>query len=566
MNDFKAEYDVLLRRLFHDNKLLSQFPSDKIRTAYDTAKQYVAYDDPNSKDYVPPKRADELNIIEQMKKDVSDTYEDTLAKYIKFRGDELYFSPQAKQIVAAIHKAGAKPTDGLAGVVGKASDIKKNMRYKSPKAIAHFEWFEKTLSDLNNTMPVAFKGALSNGRKLRAIVEELIMTAVRENKIDEAKSALEVLSVIKYGYTTSKIMDALKKEEVSIFSDKGLSWNKHAGVQLVTNAMDKSIKWALMGLGYSITALGNAAWMSGSKFKGKRGRIQGAQEDWEQQNIERHNDLEAQQQSDTALRDANQQTLDDMDTHLGINDTNIDTHIQHLAVNEQRLLQKEEELQNKRQELANLPSKLNEAQQQETNLTQQINQLNTDILNAGNRVAFLTSEIGRLPATDPLRATYQTELNYLNTAYMPHLTQQHNDLNTELTNTQNEINDIQHVRPGALNRDIQRLERSVQNRQRHVNRNDLRLNTWTDAKDTVQFLSDRITKRDEVLSHWDDNNKDRYKELMAYWDMLETGRGLHSGKMYNWGGYALSAKKAQQVFDTKKQSYIDNYLAGYDYR
>ena len=61
---------------------------------------------------------------------------------------------------------------------------------------------------------------------MKALIRELIIKAVRENKIDEAKTAMEVLSVIKYGYTTSKIMDAIRKEPLSIFSDKGLSWNK----------------------------------------------------------------------------------------------------------------------------------------------------------------------------------------------------------------------------------------------------------------------------------------------------------------------------------------------------
>ena len=52
---------------------------------------------------------------------------------------------------------------------------------------------------------------------------------------------------------------------------------------------------------------------------------------------------------------------------------------------------------------------------------------------------------------------------------------------------------------------------------------------------------------------------------MAYWDMLETGRDSHTGKMYNWGGRGLSAKKAQQRFDTQKQTYINDYLNNYSY-
>ena len=138
----------------------------------------------------------------------------------------------------------------------------------------HFEWMEKTLDDLKNTMPKAFNGALKNGGQMRALVSELILNAVRDNKIDEAKTAMEVLSVVKYGYTTSKIMDTLRadKDLFTIFSDKDLSWNK-GGVEIVTNAMDKTIRFAFLTAGYAITGIGNAIRLNGSKFNGKTGRM-----------------------------------------------------------------------------------------------------------------------------------------------------------------------------------------------------------------------------------------------------------------------------------------------------
>ena len=48
---------------------------------------------------------------------------------------------------------------------------------------------------------------------------------------------------------------------------------------------------------------------------------------------------------------------------------------------------------------------------------------------------------------------------------------------------------------------------------------------------------------------------------MAYWDMLETGRDFHTGKMYNWG--TLSKKKAQTEFDANKDTFIADYLQQY---
>lgn len=210
---FKQEYDILLHKLYSNNAIRDAFPSDKIKDTYNRAKENVNYDDPNSKDYIPPKRKDDLTLPQRISEWADDTYADVLEKYLKFKGDRLYFSPQAKQIVAAIHKAEIKPTDGLGKIMDSADTIKKELLYKSPEATEHFEWFEKTMNDIKNTMPNAFEGALKNGTQLKAIVSELIMTAVRDNKIEEAKTAMETLSVIKYGYTTSKIMDAFNSQE-----------------------------------------------------------------------------------------------------------------------------------------------------------------------------------------------------------------------------------------------------------------------------------------------------------------------------------------------------------------
>lgn len=565
LDGFKMQYSELLREIYKNSKVQEVFVANdnsKISKKLIEAKSRIQYEDKQSDDYVPPKREDELSLQEWVSEWWDTTYSEYLEKYVKLRGDRLYFSPHAKNIVAAIDKIKPKisPTEGLEKIVKQAGDIKDEI--KSPTARKHFDWFTKTMGALSSTMPNAFAGALRNGRQMRALIEEMIMIAVRDGKVDEAKTAMEVMSVVKYGYTTSKIMDTLNKTDLTIFSDGKLSWNKNEGMKFVTAALDKSIKTAFMGIGYGITMVGNAINLSGSKFKGKRGRLESAQQAWEQQTLSTHQDVQYQQRADEATRDANQQTLDDMNTRLGINSTNIDSHRQNLALNEQRLQQKEEELQNKRQDLANLPNLLNDAQQKQIDLTQQINQLNADILNTGNRVAFLSSEIGRLPNTDPLRNTYITELTYLNNVYMPHLNQQYTDLNIELTNVQNEINNIQNVLPVALNRDIRRLERSVQNRQRHVNRQDLRLNTWTDAQDTVNFLSQRITKRNEVLASWNDDHKDKYKELMAYWDKLETGRNTHMGEMYSW--MPGKKKDAQNNFDGS--AIMADYLSHYDYR
>ena len=564
LDSFKSVVPGLLRELYTNSKAYEAFSandSSKISKKLEEAKSRIQYGDKQSDDYVPPKRKDELSLVEHMHDWWDTTYTECLEKYVKLRGDRLYFSPQAKNIVAAIDKVKPKisPTEGLDKVVKSANDIKDKI--KSPTARKHFDWFAKTMGELSSTMPKAYAGALKNGRQLRALIEEMIMIAVRDGKVDEAKTAMEVLSVIKYGYTTSKIMDALGKENLTIFSDGKLSWNKNDAVKLVTTALDKSIKTAFMGIGYGITMVGNAINLSGSKFKGKRGRLQSAQQDWEQQTLTAHQDIQDQQRADQAVRDSNQQTLDDMNTRLGINSTNIDTHRQNLAQSQQRehnyntLLQKANEKQN------NLPEQIRASNDELTNLNNTLTQTNNALVQAGARITWLQSEIAN-PATPPANiATYQNELNYLQNVQIPHLQNQHTQVTNQIGNKRSEIARLQNQLNNMPNI-IRRIENSIAARAHTNTRDEIRLNTWTDANDTVAFLTDRINKRDETLRTWDEDHKDKYKELMAYWDRLETGRDTRTGAMYSW----MPGKLKNKQDNFNGAGIMADYLSHYEYR
>ena len=204
----------------------------------------LSYDDPKSEDYVQPKRSDELSFSETVAEWWGDTYSDVLEKYVKFKGDELFFSPEAKVICKHLSKD-LKKTDNLDAVLKNVATTKEKLTAaREFDAIKHLGWFEKTLNEMkaDPKMKKIWAGALQHGGKLQALVREVIIKAVKEDKIKEAKTTLELLSVLHFGFTTSKIMDTLGKEEFKLFSDKDLSWNKTNGMQFVTNALDKSIK------------------------------------------------------------------------------------------------------------------------------------------------------------------------------------------------------------------------------------------------------------------------------------------------------------------------------------
>ena len=409
-------------------------------------------------------------------------------KYIKLRGDRLYFSNSAQLIFKALTGAKFKPTDGLDKLLSSAGDIKKNLMYKSPRAVDHFDWINKTLGELKNTMPKAFAGALKTGRQMKAIVSELVIKAVRENKMDEAKTAMEVLSVVKYGYTTSKIMDALGNEKLSIFSDGGLSWNKNQAVQFVTNAMDKSIKAAFMGVGYLITMGGNAIRLNGSKFNGKTGRIKGARDTWIA-------DTNAQKTATQQQKTANETQKTDLENNL--------TAMRNRGLTEQAL---DASIGQYRQDISALNQNLDN---QVRNLEQWLaaNQTHPDANAVANYLVQL--QAGSNPAaptvTDPAVQ-----------ARVQNISQSRRDITAK----------------------TKQMDRKIKKRQEFEN-----------ATQSIQMLNDQITKQNDVLNNWDANHKDKYRELMAYWDMLETGRDSHTGKMYSWT--PGSAKDKQKNFNKK---------------
>ena len=488
---FKRNYKSLLNTLVTDSKVYDVFKlydHGKISKHLEASVGKVDYANADSKDYVPPKRSDELTPWQHLKDNVKDTWTDYMDKYIKLRGDRLYFSNSAQLIFKALTGAKFKPTDGLDKLLSSAGDIKKNLMYKSPRAVDHFDWMNKTLGELKNTMPKAFAGALKTGRQMKAIVSELVIKAVRENKMDEAKTAMEVLSVVKYGYTTSKIMDALGNEKLSIFSDGGLSWNKNQAVQFVTNAMDKSIKAAFMGVGYLITMGGNAIRLNGSKFNGKTGRIKGARDTWIADN-------NAQRAAAQQQKTANETQKTDLENNL--------TAMRNRGLTEQAL---DASIGQYRQDISALNQNL---ENQIHNLEQWLaaNQTHPDANAVANYLVQL--QAGSNPAaptvTDPAVQ-----------ARVQNISQSRRDITAK----------------------TKQMDRKIKKRQEFEN-----------ATQSIQMLNDQITKQNDVLNNWDDNHKDKYRELMAYWDMLETGRDSHTGKMYSW--MPGSAKDKQKNFNKK---------------
>lgn len=561
----RGEYVTLLNTLVTNKKIydvFKQYDDGKISGKLEEANSKLEYDDQNSKDYIIPKRSEELTFYQKLRGDVSGTIEDYLDKYLKLSGDRLYFSESAKLIIKAIGKA-YKPTEGLDKILEKKSDIKNNLMYKSPRATDQFDWFVKTMEELKASMPKTFAGALKSGRQLKAIVEELIMKAVRENKIEEAKTAMEILSVVKYGYTNSKIMEAFNKSDLTIFSDKGLSWNKNEGVKFVTTAFDYTIKKGLQAVGYTLTGLGNIIRLSGSKFNGQANRLKNLRNQWMVNN--------------TAERNAAEQRLNvenPMDQSIIAQQQSVLAGLNAAGVNEVSLNQKKNDLKTAKDDAkkaeeayikaANVYDEKDYIVQivNEVNgLMQEMETLNAQIVELEKKFKDSNTYTGLDPASASALANDIIQQGREMHAKGQEKLARYQELNNLLHQIpQSEIDDaVKNI--DSYRHKMNDAEKDHSNKQRVADTLETQITDFENATDLVKEATERITKRDEELRTWDDKHKDSYKELVAFWDMLETGRNLHIGKFYSWS--MGSAKNKQRAFDAVKKAQFNKYAENY---
>ena len=507
MTHFKLVYSDLLKELYTNTKAFDAFSASdptKISRLLNEAKGLLDYNSPDSPGYISPQRDDRLTLPQRVSEWWSDTYSNYLEKYVKLSGDRMFFSPFAKAIFKEIDKKGIKPTDGLQKILDSAGDISDALKKKFKKAPGQFDWFVQTMTEMKNTMKSgkAFAKALQNGRSLNLLVQNVIIKAVRENKIDEAKTTLELLSVLRYTYTSSKIMDALNKSDLTIFSDTGLSWNKTEGVRFITAAMDKGIKKALQLFGYTITIAGNVINRAGTKFNGRLNKMADAYND----------QMTGEQNKLNNLRDTVRNVYTPMRDQAR---TDFSTLVAHHGN------------PNAVQRNVTAYSGARDAAQQVLN-----NRID-DLAAYVNTNPYATGNVNILIAND----IWQKLQNDSSLAIDPHIIGMITDpaLQNIVTN-------------------IQTAQANYQNASNTLNAEQIKYQELIDARDTLKTYNDLIhTARDEIAS-WDENHNDKFKELMAYWDIC------NSGVTHSWIG---SKDKQQKKFDQDKNAVLEEYIRNY---
>ena len=586
---FKERHHDLLQIVAQNKKIQEQFPANKITTALDEAKKKTAYEEVNSPNFLVDNQHDTLTPMQKFEKWRKDTYSDVFEKWKMLQGDRLYFSPQASKIVAALNKEKVKPTDGLDGITKAASNVKNELLKKSASAAGHFDWLNKTLGEIKAVMPKAYEGALSHGTQLNAVIEELITRAVESGKIDEAKTAMEVISVCKYGLTTSKIMDKLSKEKLTLLSDPKLSINSNEFTKFFGVVMDKTLETMLKGVGYTITAIGNTINKSGSKFKGRSDAIDANAQDWERKNTADKNAAIAERNTKNTRDEAVRQAEITRRDGTGITNENLAMYERHQKRGKDLERRRKQNLDNAQSEKDAASQDLQQKQQavdgfqtttdkDNTELPRKIADLATESARLRSEYMRIKSQLTAIPtpyanAMDELKAQQlqaqykqlydqrkqklaerQTLQNELRTGMAPG--GEYEVANNSIANARNEVNAAQTVltdKENAFNRAEQRYNTTQTTNQDRADK----INTFKNSRDKIKELTAQIERRDKIVNEWDDKHKNQWNELRDYWNYLETGRDSRTGDFYN--RFTLSKKKAQGDFDADKMALFAEY-------
>ena len=535
LDNFKRQYKNLLNKLHESKDVREEFSkhdNGKISGPLNKALEIQKYNDPESEDYVQPLREDSLNMPQRLSQWWSSTYSECIEKYTKLKGDRSFFSNEAKLICKHLEK-NTKSTDGLDGILsnlGKAKEELKKAREFT--AIKHLDWFEKTLNEIKKdpNMKHAWAQALQNGTNMKAIARAIMIRALRSDPVekDKAKTALELISVFHYDYTTSKTMEALKGVDVSIFSDKDLSWNKNEGMAFVTKALDKSIKYAFLGLGYGVTIVSNAIRLSGRKIK-----RYSSDENFKKE----HDDyLERQKAEKKELTDG-----------LALNRTNRDDlqrtvdGIQAGRTYDVAKAEIENEVQ-----AATTPKNASSIHlnNQIMNLRQTSYDLYKNRLIHVNDIRKIESFLNEIESWEPATTPPTTP---------PPLTVPILTTETVTDPTTGTTYDLK----GMTDRLLTLFERYKRQANR-LAQNEADLNNLVRGKENIDLLNAQIAEQENEVANWDANHVDELEELVKHWNLLETGRNTKTGPMYNWFRN-LKKKNAQNRLNNQKASIIAHY-------
>ena len=554
--DLRANGAKIFKTLFDKKKVFDDFKK------YETGEKFVSEQienalsgtdytgKTNEKNYVPAQYKDDLNLRQTIEKKLDETYSDVLKKYLTLHRANLFIKPEAKAIFGALDKAKLKPTDGIAKVLEKSGDITKSLKGKQPfEAADHFKWMTEKLSDYkDHGMGKAIEGALRNGHQMRHIIEQLILDAVKEGKVKEAKTTMEVLSVMQYGLFTSRTMDAINKTDMTIFSDGKLSWNKNEGIKMVTGALDKTIKFGIQGIGYAATAATNEIRRIGRTFD-HSGKVNDKSELRKNELVQQKADFNSEKARKDAAFDAEITANEAQRTATGITDLNASkndlTNGEALEARRKRVLDGRQAKFGAMEEIENDYNYWQHLETEKTRLQNEVQLLMNDLAAmppATNQLDVLLAETKRREFNKKRQQIQKIDdsINAVNAQYTGAgltLAAEYNRIHTITPPATQDLYDLSRMKRDNAQAAYDAKKQDNDNLRQKIDEYE----TATENIDTAQRQKRELQ---HAADEWDDKNKNDYLELMAYWDFLQSGKTKSL--------FHISTKKLQAKMDSGK--------------
>ena len=598
---FKHRFPELFQTLVNDPKIFEYFQSKDSKGTISKnirdAIEKTNYADEKSKDFVPEKDSDEKNIFQKLSDKIDNIKENQVDPWANIlRGTRRFFSPAAKTIIEACSKVKnkdgkpLKPTDGLKGILDNKDAIAAKVD-ASPNGREHWKWISGKLQKYSQTLPKAFEGALRNPKQMKKIVSKFIIDAIKEGKTAEAKTALELISTIKYGIMHSRTVDALGKSDLTVLSDKDLSWNKYEGMRFVTTAIDKTAKFAMLGAGRLIAAAHNKWTRDTTKFKGKDGFLKSAHELWQDKNDKNKykSGVLDKIENDLATAKVKRKTaIDALKTHGG-GDAKKGLDTLNKEISDNSILNDKDKptLEALRNDLTDKNSRLgSNPNAYRIGLANDIKTWEADkksleIEKKAKEKEFADNEANIKSLEAMLKGKKPADPDWVNLIQTKALLEQQgvklqneiNQLDSDIADKDNQITNgnatLKELHPDEidkLDKKIKALEKDISDRQSVIDSDQLIIDAFNDTNKEVNGLLSQKQDAQKIDNGWDNAHKDEYMELMAYWDMLETFSKSHqftfaADKMRKkfLNGYNKGNSKAQQLTADFLNKYKQKY-------
>lgn len=573
---FENNYVKIFETLYSKDNIYAAFKENEgndktISRQIDTALSDTDYTGKiNSKNYIAPKYKEDLNLRQTIDKKLDNTYKNVLKKYLTLHRDNLFIKPEAKAIFEALDKEKIKPTDGINKILEKANDITNRLKGKEPfNAAKHFEWMVNILKSLkDNGKEKTLEAALRNPRQLRSIIEEIVIEALsgKDKKVKEAKTAMEVLSVMQYGLFTSRTMDAINKTDMNIFSDDKLSWNKNEGNQMLTKVTDRALQAGLQLGGYALTAAINGSRRIGSSLRNSD-RLNTQSETRKKELEKEKNDWQSTKQKEDI---ADNKTISDNDIRIQNSGIKDDTELSNAKA---KLKADRVTEESNKQAFKNAEQNFAQWEQYRSDY-ERLMQISVERVNISREIGRLKAELQAMPNPAP---DQQAELEAQTKK------QESLKIQKQLDNLEKESDELKSRYPGIrtdkttgkttiipYNKFMYRkdtygnaktrrdkAEQAYTNSKNANDDLDKRIYDYEDGNEQKKAAQDRLDKRADKDKKWDNDNKNEYMELMAYWDFLQSGKT--KTKLFHF-----ATNKVQDKMDKgKMQAMLNNWNNSY---